>query len=87
MIDIRDEKTRNILQRYPSPLRFLQDAVRIFDRLISYHIDMSGFYDKDSQEKNWEHLIRACEQSIDLIIQETFEQGYCKIEGKKKEDL
>ena len=55
---------------------FLNESIKIFDRLLSYHIETSGLSEND----NWNELLSLCNKSIDMIMESSFETGYCKFD-------
>ena len=79
-LEITDKTLLKILDAYASPNEFLNEAINLFDKLLTYHAEIMGFYSLDEIKKNWVTLISSCRKSIDFIIQSSIESGYCKFE-------
>ena len=66
-----------ILENYSdNDQAFLDESIRIFERLISYHQEITGL----SELTNWKELVVLCHKSIDHLIEQSYESGYCKFE-------
>jgi len=72
-----DNDSKKIVEYYPDKEIFVREAIRIFDRLMTYIIDVNGFHSQEQITSNWINLIKACERAIDSMIENTAEQGYC----------
>lgn len=55
---------------------FLDESIKIFERLMSYHQEITGLSPLDS----WKELVALSHRSIDYIIGQSFESGFCKFD-------
>lgn len=79
-IEIIDESILTILNSYPDPIKFLEEAIKLMDKLLLFHREILGIYTKNEINNNWKSLISACNKSIDFLIQSSIESEYCKFD-------
>ncbi|MHA1971423.1 MAG: hypothetical protein ACTSW1_00440 [Candidatus Hodarchaeales archaeon] len=72
-----NDSSRKIVDYYPDKELFISEAIRVFDRLLTYFLDVNGFHSPEQITSNWKDLIKSCDQAIDSVIENTAEQGYC----------